>query len=76
VQGCSDEHLANTIQWLDHYSRDQEMKDTAREEAKRRGLSDEFLARAQFPYKDGLGNWTVWCFETHAPKSVGTYVRG
>lgn len=76
VEGCSDEHLANTIQYLSHYNIDPEMVILLEKEAKRRGLTKEFISRAQFPYKDGKGNWVVWCFKSNCPKFVGTYVRG
>ena len=76
IEGCSDEHLANTIQWIKHYNGDPKMLKLLNKEAERRGLTEEFLGRAQFPYKDGLGNYLVWCFKTNKPKVVGTYVRG
>lgn len=76
VQGCSDEHLANTLQWVAHYTADRGMVRELKAEAKRRGLTQGFLDRAQFPYKDGLGNWLVWNFETSEPMIVGTYLRG
>lgn len=75
VQGCCDEHLANTIQWLNAYSQDKGMKELLKEEAERRGLTQAFLDKAQYPYKDGLGNYLVWNFETHEPMVVGTYTR-
>jgi len=77
VEGCSDEHLANTLQYLKYYNHpDIKMVKLLEKEAKKRGLTEEFLSRAQFPYKDGKGNWLVWCFKTNAPKIVGSYVRG
>lgn len=77
VKGVSDEHLANTIQWLFRYKPDlQELNQEFVQEAKDRGLTPDFLARAPFPYKDGLGNWLVWNYETHEPMIVGTYIRG
>lgn len=76
VQGCSDEHLANTIQWVSVYSKDAGFKRSLKYEAERRGLTKAFLDKAQYPYKDGLGNYIVWNFEIHEPMIVGSYTRG
>lgn len=76
VEGCSDEHLANTIQWLSHYKTGSKTLAVLKREAKNRGLTKDFLDRAQFPYKDGKGNWIVWDFKASEPKVVGSYLRG
>lgn len=75
VKGCSDEHLANTLQWVSFYYPNDKMVDLLKEEAALRGLSEAFLSKAQYPYKDGKGNYLVWCFETHEPEIVGSYSR-
>lgn len=75
VEGMGDEHLANTIQFLSHYGKNDSLLAEMRREAKRRGLGKDFLSRAQFPYKDGQGNYLVWDFKKNGPKKVGSYVR-
>lgn len=77
VKGCSDEHLANTIQFFTLYRGRNEFDfiQTLRAEAKRRKLTQEFLDKAQYPYKDGLGNYIVWDFEKDTTKIVGKYSR-
>lgn len=78
VRGMSDEHLANSIQFMTkypgHYASD--ILPTLKEEAKLRELSDEFLDRAPFPYKDGQGNYIVWDYQLNKPKAIGRYDRG
>lgn len=77
VEGCCDEHLANTIQWVEFYRKhDTALITLLREEANRRGLTQGFLDRAQFPYRDGYGNWIVWNFATSDTMIVGSYLRG
>lgn len=79
IRGMEDSHLANTIQFLTHYTRHPAniygQLPVLREEAKLRGLSDEYLARAPFPYKDGKGNWIVWDYKLDSPVSIGRYAR-
>ena len=79
VRGMTDEHLANTIQFLSHYTAhpaSRGMLPVLKSEANLRELSDEYLARAPFPYKDGKGNWLIWDYVNNAPKSIGRYDRG
>lgn len=78
IEGMSDEHLANTIQFVSYYKTKYwaKMGVELKKEAKRRGLASEFLLRAPFPYKDGFGNWIVWDYKTNKPKAVGSYLRG
>lgn len=76
VQGIEDSHVANMIQWLKKYNHpDTKFLYLMEEEAKLRGLSDEYLEKAPYPYKDGKGDWIIWCYNTGAPKSVGRYSR-
>lgn len=78
VEGISDEHLANTIQFLEYYkylSLANSIKEL-KKEAKRRKLDEFFLALAPYPYKDGLGNYLIWSYANNKPKVVGSYVRG
>ena len=78
VRGMSDEHLANTIQYVENYTDITAWKGSLpvlKKEAKLRGLSQEFLDRAPFPYKDGLGNWIVWDYDNDEPKAIGSYAR-
>src|SRR5258708_6627760 len=80
IRGMEDSHLANTIQFLTHYhnhpANGYGQVEALKEEAKLRGLSDEYLARAPFPYKDGRGNWIVWDYKIDRPISIGSYARG
>lgn len=76
VEGMEDSHVANAIQFFTHYRVRAEMLKALKKEAKRRKLTVAFLERAQFPYKDGKGNWIVWDFTADAPKIIGSYKRG
>lgn len=38
-----------------------------RELQKERGLKDEFMKRAQIPYKNPRGKWEIWDFKVHRP---------
>ena len=77
VEGMADEHLANTIQYLTYYhGHNDDLLEILKKEAKIRKLSEEFLGKAQYPYKDGLGNYIVWDFVNDRPKVVGSYLRG
>lgn len=73
IEGIEDTHLANAIQFCFFYERPIEILLELHREAKRRNLSKEFLDKAQYPYKDGKGNWIVWDFKTHKPKTIGRY---
>jgi hypothetical protein len=78
VEGCCDEHLANMIQYITHYrmwADTEEVLILLKEEVKLRGLAQEFLDKAQYPYRDGRGNWIVWDFATGEPKVIGLYKR-
>lgn len=77
IEGMDDEHVANTIQFLTHYAHhNQDMLMDLKKEAELRGLSEEFLSKAQYPYKDGRGNYLVWDFSSNRPKIIGSYLRG
>jgi len=76
LKGCSDEHLANTIQYLNKYDYPLALQRSFSKEAKVRRLTEEFINKAQFPYKDGIGNWIIWCFKENRPKIIGRYKRG
>lgn len=76
IEGAEDSHIANTIQFLVHYKHpDKKMLKELKQEAKFRGLNKEYLDRAPFPYKDGLGNWIVWDYKTDKPKEIGRYAK-
>jgi hypothetical protein len=76
IEGMEDSHLANTIQFVKHRcgSGNYEILKALHDEAKLRGLTQEYLDRAPFPYKDGKGNWVIWN-DTPQPKIVGSYLR-
>lgn len=75
IEGMEDSHLANTIQFLGHrISKNHSTMKALYDEAKLRGLTQEYLDRAPFPYKDGKGNWIIWN-NTAEPKVVGSYLR-
>lgn len=76
VEGMADAHVANAIQFLTHYQFNNDFLKVLKKEAKRRKLTKEYLERAQFPYKDGKGNWIIWDFKTDNPKVIGSYLRG
>lgn len=76
VGGIEDTHLANVIQFLTYYKKCIEILKAFKKEAKCRGLSEEFLSKAQYPYKDGKGNYLVWDFKTMETKVIGSYLRG
>lgn len=76
VEGMRDMHLANAIQFLTRYNNNPDFLKVLKREAKRRKLSKEFLNGAQYPYKDGKGNWIVWDFFKNAPRAIGSYLRG
>lgn len=78
IEGMSDEHLANTIQFITFHKTTwwAKMSTELKKEAKRRGLTSDFLARAPFPYKDGFGNYIVWDYKNGKPKVIGSYLRG
>ena len=75
LDGIADEHLANLVQYLHHYKFPRTVLREVFAEVKRRGLTKEFLARAPIPYKDGVGNWIVWDYETGRQKILGRYAR-
>lgn len=76
VEGMHDMHLANAIQFLMRYNNNAAFLKILKKEAKSRKLSQEFLDGAQYPYKDGKGNWIVWDFFKDRPKIIGSYLRG
>ena len=38
------------------------------DEQQARGLKDEFMERAQIPYKGPAGKWEIWDHDKHCPK--------
>jgi len=78
IDGVDDEHLANMLQYVGYYkmwNNTEEILEALRTEVQHRGLSQEFLDKAQFPYKDGRGNYIVWDFQVGGPKIIGSYKR-
>ena len=77
IEGSSDEHLANTIQYISqyYYCYSSKILKEFKKEARRRKLTKEFLDKAQYPYKDGRGNYIVWDFAKAKPKVIGSYLR-
>lgn len=76
IEGIEDEHLANTIQFATFYRLKTSLIIALKQEAERRGLTKEYLTRAPFPYKDGVGNWIIWDYENNKPRVIGSYLRG
>lgn len=75
IEGMHDMHLANAIQFLTRYGNNMTFLKALKKEAKLRKLSQEFLDGAQYPYKDGKGNWIVWDFFRDGPRAIGSYIR-
>ena len=65
VKHLSDEHVANIIEFIARERRDEELENFFREEAYRRGLTNEFLDRAQIPHVAPDGKWHMWDFDKH-----------
>jgi hypothetical protein len=56
------EHLANVIQHMRYYYG--KVNEEVIAEAEYRGLSDEFLNGAPYPYKDcRIGEWKIWSYQ-------------
>jgi len=71
-----DEHLANTVQFLTHYNDhpshrgDNSFLDVLKEEVRLRGLTQEFLDKAPYPYEDHNRNWVVWDYKINRTQAV------
>lgn len=69
-----DTHLANIIDFLNKNSNTEERKNTLEvclREAKRRGLSDDFLNCAEIPHKNPKsGVWMLWDVNNNRPMPI------
>jgi len=67
-----DTHLANIIFYLKTYRpKDKEGYDLFLNEAKRRGLTDEFLAKAEMPHKSpDSDEWMMWSPKDNRPMPI------
>lgn len=71
-QEIEDTHLANLIDYHKKYrpSNVEQLEMFVRE-AKRRGLSEDFLKRAEIPHKNPNGDqWMLWDKEANRPMPV------
>lgn len=75
LEGVEDTHLANLIDYMKKTNICIVPLKDAKEEAKLRGLSREYLEKAPYPYKDGLGNWIIWDYEVRGARRIGRYAR-
>ena len=65
-RAMTDEHLANIVLHLKHYSlHNSRAFSFVEREIKIRNLSEDFLSKAPYPYKDPrTGEWYIWSFES------------
>lgn len=61
LKDLEDIHLANLIKWVKEHPLDYpvQLLQVLHEIAEKRGLTEEFLAGAEYPYKDRDGNLTL-----------------
>lgn len=71
IRDLEDTHLANVIKHVEQYGYGLSLLSVLKEEAKIRGLTQEFLDRAHIPFKDDKGNWMLWNNAEHASVKVG-----
>ena len=60
----TNEHLANVVMHFQHYGSGGRVLSHALKEINIRGLSEEFLKGAPYPYQNPrTGKWYIWSFE-------------
>ena len=64
-KNLTDTHLANIIDFIKRGIGKNEVSDYLETLAKKRGLSNSFLERAQIPYKNRKGKWEIWSFTSN-----------
>lgn len=71
IKDMEDTHVANLLKHLDVYSRNHPYIKILLEESELRGLTKEFLDRADIPFKDPDGDWMLWDYKKLQPIKVG-----
>ena len=69
LKDLDDTYLANLYQYAQKYLMRSnvfvQLVAVLKEIQKERGLEDDFMERAQIPYKNPNGKWEIWDFEEH-----------
>lgn len=75
LKNLDDSHIANLINWTEKYEYSVGFIKVLYDIAKDRGLTKEYLNKAQIPYKNPKGNLEIWDFDKHTVIEVSKNIK-